>query len=138
MRGRDERLWARCHADGMRLFRQGRDDEAERQLRRAVRHAEAAGVDGARLAGTLYQLAELARVGHRWSDAERLYGRALAAEVAELGADHPYVAMVMRSQARLLRCVHRDVEADELERRAGAIWEGGGAATARPSGRLVA
>jgi hypothetical protein len=124
MSDRDERLWARCHADGMRLFRAGCDAEAERALHQAVRHAEVGGVDGARLACTLYQLAELAQVGHHWAEAERLYQRALAAEVAELGADHPYVATVLRSQARLLRRVHREVEAQALEQRAEAIWRG--------------
>src|SRR5829696_7447487 len=118
MNARDERLWARCHADGMRLVRAGRDVEAERELHQAVRHAQAAGIDGARLACTLVQLAELARADHRWTDAERLYGEALTAEVAELGADHPYVAMVLRSQAHLLRRVRRDGEAAALERRA--------------------
>ena len=122
MKDRDERLWARCHADGMRLFREGHDAEAERKLHEAVRHAEAAGIDGARLAGTLFQLAELARADHRWAEAERLYRRALAVEVTELGADHPYVAMILRSQARLLRRLRRDAEAAELERRADAIW----------------
>src|SRR5262249_24634524 len=73
MSDRDERLWARCHADGMRLFRAGHDAEAERALHQAIHHAEAGRVDGARLACTLFQLAELAQVGHRWAEAERLY-----------------------------------------------------------------
>jgi Tetratricopeptide repeat len=124
MNGRDERLWARCHADGMRHFHEGRDAEAERALHQAARHAAAAGIAGARLACTLFQLAELARADHRWADADRLYREALAAEVADLGADHPYVAMVLRSHARLLRRVRRDAEAAELERRADAIWGG--------------
>src|SRR5262245_27302128 len=126
MTGRDERLWARCQADGMRRFHEGRDAEAERALCQAIRHAEAAGIGGARLACTLFQLAELARAGHRWRDAERLYGRALAAEAAELGADHPYVALILRSQARLLRGLRRHAEAAALERRADEIWRRAG------------
>jgi hypothetical protein len=119
----------------MRLFREGHDAEAERKLHQAVRHAEGAGIDDARLAGTLFQLAELARADHRWTDAERLYRRALAAEATALGPDHPYVAMILRSQARLLRRVGRDAEAAALERRADAIW---GGAPPRQLVRIVA
>ena len=78
MNRQDERLWGRCHADGVRLFHEGRDAEAERKLREAVRHAEAAGIADARLASTLYQLAVLAQADHRWTDADEHYRRALA------------------------------------------------------------
>jgi hypothetical protein len=119
---KDERLWARCHADGARLFHEGHDAEAERRLHQAIRHAEAAGIADARLASTHYQLAMLAQADHRWADAERHYREALAAEVAGLGADHPYVAMILRAHARLLHRLRRAGEAADLERRADAIW----------------
>src|SRR5215213_7427718 len=99
MRRQDDRMWARCHADGMRLFHEGHDAEAERRLDQAVRHAEAARITDARLASTLYQLGVLAQADHRWTDAERHYRAALAVEEAALGPDHPYVAMILRAHA---------------------------------------
>jgi tetratricopeptide (TPR) repeat protein len=124
MNGQAERLWARCHADGMRLFQAGRDAEARRELNRAVRHARAAGIADARLASTLFQLAAVAQADHRWAEAEQHYQRALAAEEAGLGADHPYVAMILRAYARMLARRGRITEAAELDRRAEAIWSG--------------
>jgi hypothetical protein len=127
----DERLWARHHADGMRLFKQGRDAEAEHALRLAAHAARGAGIDDARLACTIFQLAEVARAGHRFAEAEQLYAEALETEERALGMDHPYVAVILGKQARLLRWLGRASEADQVEADAAAIWEGSAPAAAR-------
>jgi hypothetical protein len=135
MKRQGERAWASHYADGRRLFLEGHDAEAERELQRALHQAEAARLDGSRLACTHFQLARLAQADHRWSDADQHYQQALADEEAALGADHPYVAMILRAHAGLLRRLRREAEAAELERRAEALW--GDESPRRPVGMVA-
>ncbi len=124
MRARQEILWRRDHEDGMRLSRDGCYPEAEAKLRSALEHARVGGIRDARLASTLYQLALLSeRRGHP-TEALGLYRRALDVEEKALGPDHPYVAMILRGYANLLRRQHHPARAAELAARAEAIWNG--------------
>lgn len=122
MRATNPLLWSRCHEDGERLFSSGHYPEAEAKLRAAVRHARAAGIDDARLARTLFRLGNVAeRRGHVGAALD-YYRRALETEQKALGVDHPYVAMVIRPYAALLRRAGRTSQAAALEARAAAIW----------------
>jgi tetratricopeptide (TPR) repeat protein len=123
MRASHEILWSRSHADGERLFDSGHYPEAEGKLHDALQHARAAGIEDARLACTLYRLGNLAeRCGHTGAALD-YYRRALETEELALGPDHPYVAMVMRGYAAMLRRAGHAGQAAALDARAAAIWD---------------
>lgn len=123
MTAKDRRFWARRHADGVRLRTVGDNAGAETALKEAIRLAEHMIPPDEHLPASLYQLGMLNYERGDYLEAERLFRRAIAAEEAALGADHPYVAMILRSLARLLRRTGRVDEAHELEERAQAIWQ---------------
>ena len=124
MRATQERLWSRDHEDGMRLCQEGRYPEAEGKFRSAVKHARTGGIADARTAATLYQLATLsARRGHA-TEALAFYKQSLEVEQRALGADHPYVAMILRAYAALLARTHHAAQAAALAAQADAIWRG--------------
>ena len=124
MNAYQERLWARCHADGMQRHREGNDRGAEAQFRAALGHAERGKLADARRAATLYQLATICRLSHRDAEAEKLFKEAIAIDERDLGPDHPLVAITLRGYARLLRQMRRGTEAARVEQRADAIWRG--------------
>lgn len=124
MRLSAQRLWERAHEDGERMVHDGLFEDAGARFRAALGYARAAGIDDARLASTLNQLALLNERCGRLAEALTLYRRALATEEHALGPDHPYVAMVLRGYAHALRRTHHIEQAAALEARADAIWSG--------------
>src|SRR5262249_8814839 len=124
MRPTQDQLWMRDHADGLHLYHDGRHPEAEAKLRSALRHARAAHIADARLAATLYQLAILGEERGHSAEALDFYRRALETEERVLGADHPFVAMILRPYAALLRRTHCAAQAAACEARAERIWNG--------------
>jgi len=66
-------------------------------------------------------LAYLYNAQGRYADAEPLYQRALAICEQRFGPNHPHVAVILAHYASLLRNMHRDTEAADLESRAAAI-----------------
>ena len=95
--------WWRAYCDGMRLYKDGDHAGAEPALRRAVALASRMRPRDARLACSLYAVARLRQVHGRLREAQRLYRRALAAEAAALGADHPYTRMIAEACATVAR-----------------------------------
>jgi tetratricopeptide (TPR) repeat protein len=71
----------------------------------------------------LNNLAKLLQTTNRLAEAEPLYRRALAIGEANLGPDHPDVAIHLNNLAELLRATNRLAEAEPLYRRALAIGE---------------
>lgn len=57
----------------------------------------------------------------RYSEAERLYARALAIREEALGSEHPELATSLENYAVLLRQTARADDADRMEARAKAI-----------------
>jgi hypothetical protein len=95
--------WSRAYYDGLRRHKDGDHAGAEPALRRAVALASRMRPRDARLACSLYALARLQQVEGRLDEAQRLYDRALAAEVGALGADHPYTRMIAEACTTVAR-----------------------------------
>lgn len=74
--GRDT-LWNSYTEAGTNAYQQGRYAEAEQMLVAALREAEGFGPQDLRVAIGCNNLAELYRAQGRYTEAERLYGRAL-------------------------------------------------------------
>jgi len=73
---------------------------------------------------SLNNLAALYRAQGRYSEAEPLYQRALTIQEQRLGLDHPNVVVTLRNYIALLKVMHRDAEAAQMERRVIAIQAG--------------
>jgi hypothetical protein len=114
--------WSRHHNDAMRLYAEGHDHAAEREFHAAIAAARHINPPDECLASSLFNLAELYRHEAHGRDAERYYHQALAVAEEFVGGDHPYVAMILRGYARLLRGADRAAEADAVEARAARIW----------------
>jgi hypothetical protein len=118
------RRWSRLEREGERLYAHGQDLAAARRFQDAVRAARASGCADGRLAVSLYHLAVLHQhLGH-YRLAERACAGALCAEQRALGADHPYVADILRRYAAILRHLARPCQADQAEARASRIMAG--------------
>jgi len=101
-----EGRWERMTAAGVQAFAQGDYAEAVRQFQAALPLAEAWRPADERLATSLMHLATVYDAGGQFTDAERLYQRALVLHERRLGPDHPQVAEVLEAQAALQRKMH--------------------------------
>ena len=124
MTTRQEQLFERHHAEGMRHYREGEDAAAEHQFHVAVHLAHTSGITDERLGSALYQLGEIAQSHGHLRIAEQYFQEALAVDEQALGPDHPFVAMVLRAYAALLKREGQIDAAARLTARAEAIWGG--------------
>src|SRR5690349_18018346 len=95
--------WSGLERDGERLYAHGDDAAAAERFRRAARAARVDHCGQARLAASLFNLAVLYQHQGRYQPAERASRGALRAEESALGANHPYVADILRRRAEILR-----------------------------------
>jgi len=98
--------------------RDGRaEKDAEQELLADLREAERKGRNDLQVARTLYNLAILRRQQGEFTEAERLYRRALEIREREQGPDHPDVAVVLNNLAGLEAAQgHYDAAGPLLER----------------------
>jgi tetratricopeptide (TPR) repeat protein len=109
---------------GLLFWRQGRYQEAEPLLRRALALDEAlVGADHTQLATRLNNLAQLFQDTDRLGEAELLMRRALEIWERTLGPRHPHVATALNNLAQLLQATVRQWDAEPMMRRALAIDE---------------
>jgi CHAT domain-containing protein/tetratricopeptide (TPR) repeat protein len=105
---------------------EGRFDDGERLLNQSVKllkQAYGAGVVTApNYQKTLNDLGNLYKDAGRFSEAETVFGRALASGAA-LGEDHPNVAATMGNLATVLHLESRFAEAEDLYKRTLAVYE---------------
>ena len=114
-------LWAGLERDGERLYAHGDDAAAAERFRHAARVARVDHCGQARLAASLFSLTILYQHQGRYRPAERASRGALRAEELALGANHPYVADILRRRAEILRKLARADEARQADARARAI-----------------
>jgi len=80
------------------------------------------GKESQAVATMCYNLATLAHLDQKVEESESLYQRALMLRTKILGSDHEDTAKVLQNYAKLLRELHREAEADHLDKCAqGAI-----------------
>lgn len=102
---------------------QGRLDEAEAMLRKALRIRETVlGPDHPDVAVTLNNVAGVEMMRGRFDTAEALLRRGLAIREAALPPDHPDLAANLQSLAVMYGKQDRYAEAEPLHRRSLAIW----------------
>ena len=109
---------------GLLLWRQGRHQEAEPLLRRALTLDESLlGLDHTQVAVRLNNLAQLFQDTDRLGEAEILMQRALEIWERTRGPWHPHVATALNNLAQLLQATVRQWDAEPLMRRALEIDE---------------
>ena len=96
-----EGRWERTTAAGMQAFAQGEYAEATRQFQAALPYA-----DAGRLAPSLLHLAAVYDTQGQYTDAARLYQRAMRLQEQILGPDDPQLVPVLEAQAALFRKLH--------------------------------
>lgn len=103
---------------------QGRADEAEADLRRAMeRYEKSVGPEAPGLIDVCFNLGDLHRRRNQLDETERLLQRAIAI-AGKLGPDHTQLAKALHNLAVLhMGRGGRNEEADGLYRRSRAIWE---------------
>ena len=106
---------------GEKALQEGRLARAEKYFLEALSEAENSGASEDLLAASLNNLAAVYRAQGKYAQAEPLYQRALGIYETALGPEHPHVADTLENYADLLRKMERDVEAEEMEKRAKAI-----------------
>jgi tetratricopeptide (TPR) repeat protein len=83
---------------------------------------EAYGKESQAVATMCYNLATLAHLDKKFEESEQLYKRALTLRTKILGSEHQDTAKVLQNYAKLLRELHREAEAEHLDKCAkGAI-----------------
>jgi tetratricopeptide (TPR) repeat protein len=101
---------------GWYLGERGRYAEAEPLYQRALAIREQQlGAEHPDTATSLNDLAEFYKSQGKCMEAEPLYQRALAIYDQQLGSVHPYTVIVRKNYVSLLRSLHREAEAMQLE-----------------------
>ena len=123
--GEDAR-WQADTAAGQKAFRAGRYDEAAKSFSSALTTAQASGIEDARLATSLNNLAEVYRVQDKDDAATPLSKQVIAIREKVLGPDHPDVAAALINLAKCYRGQRKAAAyeaAEPLYKRAIAIME---------------
>jgi len=106
------------------LYRtQGKYEEAEPLLQRALTIREILGAEAPDIAETLNELAALYWSWERYKEAEPLFQRALRIWEHEMGSEHPNVARSLNGLALAYWSRGKYREAEPLFQRAARIWE---------------
>ena len=109
--------------EAIAAFEERRFADAEKHLRRAVRHAEARGADHPVLAAALSDLAEVYRAQAKYDEAVPLYQRAIEIAEKSRGPHDASLARPLNSLALVYRAQGMYDEAEPLCRRALGILE---------------
>lgn len=122
-RSSSESEWQAYIHEGSRAYHQGQYARAEALLNRALDLAEHFNQPDARLAESLYNLAEVYRAQGEFGKAEPLYWRSLPITAETVGPEHPDMASGITGLALLYQAQGRFQEAEPLFNRALAINE---------------
>ncbi len=118
---RPKAQWKEHMKEGGKSYHEGRYAEAEKSLQAALKEAERFGPEDQRVFLSLDKLAQLYHDQGKYSEAEPVYGRALAIVEKLLGPEHSRVATTLENYATLLQKTKRNAEAARMEARAKAI-----------------
>ena len=115
--------WETYMEAATKAYREGRYAEAEKQLKAALKEAEAFRPEDPRVATSLNNLAGLYHAQGKYTEAEPLLKRSLAMREKILGPVHPEVARSLNNLAGLHHARGNYIEAEPLYKRALAIQE---------------
>jgi tetratricopeptide (TPR) repeat protein len=118
-----DRAWQSYIDAAVEAYVEGDYAEARKQFERAVKTAEAFGLEDPRLATSLNGLAETYRAQGHYAEAEPLYKRSLAIREKTLGPEHPDVATSLNNLAGIYKVQGHYAEAEPLYQRSLAIYE---------------
>jgi len=113
-----DRAWQSYIDAAVEAYVEGDYAEARKQFERAVKTAEAFGLEDPRLATSLNGLAETYRAQGHYAEAEPLYKRSLAIREKTLRPDHPDIIQSLNNLAGLYHAQGRKAEAELLLKRA--------------------
>ena len=120
---RERATWKANMQAASRVYEQGRYAEAEQQWVAALKAADGFGPKDPRLLASLNRLAQLYHAQGKYTQAERLYQRALAIAETVLGPDHPDLASNLRNLAAVYEAQGKLAEAAPLRKRALTLRE---------------
>ena len=115
--------WERYSQDGIKAYKQGRDSEAERLLRLAVKESEQFGANDLRVAQSLRNLAMVLDARENYAEAESVQRRVLSIKEKVLGQNHREVASTLNDLGVLCYDQAKYAEGEACYRRALEIDE---------------
>ncbi|HEX8494008.1 MAG TPA: tetratricopeptide repeat protein [Pyrinomonadaceae bacterium] len=118
-----ESVWLREHRAGAAARKRGQLEDAERHYEKALKEAEKFGEQDKRLPESLHNLALVYKLQKRYSEAERLFVRAIEIYRRISGPDHHIVAFEIENLAELYVAAGKIDEAEPLLTQSLAIAE---------------